>query len=209
MRRLTLSLVLAAGSAVLLFVAVLASAQQTSPDRWPGPVVRVADRSGWDATVKRAVEQWNAAHVGIRFRLVGPDDEAEVHVVSDRERLDGYCRPRGCEAFASTVGPSRRHRTDVVLGRPVGYERTRPTAADVRLLVHELGHALGLQHARNKRCAVMLPDVALAGCGARGGSADDEGPPLCGPFTSDVEAASRLYGGRGRAQPYCVRRLGG
>ena len=93
-----------------------------------------------------------------------------------------------------------------MLDEPVGYEDRLPTASDVRLVVHELGHTLGLEHDRSERCAVMQPDVALAGCGARGGYSG-EGPPVCGPFISDVRKASALYGGLGVPRESCVSPL--
>ena len=178
-----------------------------APARWPGDVVRVSDTSGWGATVRRAIEQWNAAQVGVRFQLVGAAQAADVHVISDRDRLLEYCESRGCDAFTSTVGPSKHdRRTDVVLDQPIGYEDHQPTASDVRLVVHELGHALGLEHDQSVRCAVMQPNVTLAGCGERGGYSG-EGPSLCGPFISDVRKASKLYGGLGVPREYCVSPL--
>lgn len=208
MRRTTIRLaILAAVSVGLVLVLTAASHTPASPARWPGDVVRVADTSGWDATVRRAIEQWNAANVGVRFELVSPGDDADVHVVADRARLKRYCDSRGCDAFASTVGPSDDHRTDVVLDRPAGYERTSPTAGDVRLVVHELGHTLGLRHDHTEPCAVMQPDVALVGCGERGGSTGNEGPEVCGPFITDVRKASALYGGFGVPREYCVSPL--
>jgi hypothetical protein len=206
MRRPVRSFTFLAVVGLALVLAALTSAHGSEPNRWDKPVLRIADRSGWDATVERAVGQWNAAEVGIKFRLVAPDAPADIHVVSDPERVHRYCDPRGCEAFASTVGPSSERRTDVVLNRPIGYERTSPVASDVRLLVHELGHTLGLQHAHAERCAVMLPDVALAGCGAKGGSSGD-GAPVCGPFAPDVRRAVAMYGGTGVPRPFCTSPL--
>jgi hypothetical protein len=195
--------VLAAAVLLLALVVSAAASRPSDPRRWPGDVVRVADRSGWDATVERAVDQWNAANVSIRFELVGPRAAADVHVVADRARLMRFCESRDCDAFASTVGPSASVRTDIVLDEPVGHERHSPTASDVRLVVHELGHTLGLRHAARERCAVMLPDVTLAGCAAPG-SWTGEGRPVCGPFDPDVREAVALYGGRGVPREHCV-----
>ena len=207
MARPLLRFALLAVLAVALVLGLTATSHHsTSPARWPGDVVLIADRSGWDATVRRAIEQWNSANVGVRFQLVGSAVPADVHVVADRARLNRYCKSRGCDAFASTVGPSSTRRTDVVLDEPAGYESQAPTASDVRLVVHELGHALGLQHDRSEPCAVMQPDVALAGCGAKGGYSG-EGPPVCGPFITDVRKASALYGGLGVPREYCVSPL--
>jgi hypothetical protein len=208
MVRLFRSVLLAAVVVPLVLVTTAATHRSRLPARWSADVVRVSDRSGWGATVVRAVEQWNAAEVGVRFELVGDGEPADVHVVADPARLRRFCEPRGCDAFSSTVGPSRHRRTDVVLDEPSGYEHRSPTAGDVRLVVHELGHTLGLDHADGpERCAVMLPDVALAGCGARGGRSGAEGRPVCGPFASDVRTAAALYGGPGVPREYCVAPL--
>lgn len=195
---------------LVLALGVLASAQTAAPQGWSGPVVRVADRSGWDETVYLAVQQWNAAGVGIELELVPAGAPADVHVVSDPERLRRYCAERGCEAFSSTTGPNASRRTDIVLDTPAAYQRSNPIATDVRLLVHELGHALGLRHAHaeEEQCAVMLPDVALLGCGARGGRSGGGDPQLCGPFPADVRKAAQMYGGAGTARPRCITQLG-
>lgn len=89
LRRPPLALIVVAATIAGSMLVALASAASHGPARWPGDVLRVHDASGWDATVRRAVAQWNAADVGIRLELVADPADAQVDVVTDDRRIDG------------------------------------------------------------------------------------------------------------------------
>ena len=89
--------------------------------------------------------------------------------------------------------------SEVVLPERSPNHAGNPNPKDVQLVVHELGHVLGLRP-RREHCKVMNPKLA--------GDCDpilSGGEWLCGPLQRDLEKAARVYGVRPAAvDPYCL-----
>jgi hypothetical protein len=74
-----------------------------------------------------------------------------------------------------------------------------PTALNVWVAMHELGHILGLRH-REGTCSLMNAHAYDDTCTFARTAADADALP-CGPASGDVAAAARLYGRDAAARP--------
>lgn len=203
MPHLRLAACIAVAAATVL-AAAGAAARTGSPDepgRWPSGLIRVYDASGWHRAAGLALAQWNAARLGVRFVQVGRRADADVVIVTDAERAGRTCG-EACEAFVTRIGYGGEDvlPSEVVLPEPSPTGWRRPSVEDVQLLVHELGHVLGLRH-REDECKVMNPELAQACRPALSG----DGEWLCGPLPRDLRKAAALYRVRpAHMDPYCL-----
>jgi Matrixin len=163
---------------------VLASA----PEPWPGGRVTYVDTSGSGAAIEAAAGRWNRSGAGVRIVRAADRERADVVFVSDGAGLRSRCGPR-CLGLSSTIGrPAGGHAT-VMLNPAITGD---PTALNVWVAMHELGHVLGLRH-RQGSCSLMNAQAYDDSCSfARGGPGRARLP--CGPATADVATAARLYG---------------
>jgi hypothetical protein len=171
-------------------------------------VLRYRDSSGWGQAVSLAVAQWNAANVGVTFKPATGTGCGEVCIVSNPSAVDdtGSHNPaaRWRVAFISQVGIAPGEQATITLGTPPAGPLAR-SGANVRLIMHELGHALGLTHDAAP-CTVMNSDPRLLPDCHRVGWFVSNGMAMCGPTLRDARRASRIWGGRGAAlNPRCTR----
>lgn len=174
------------------------------PKRWPGNVIRYHDPSR-SAAVDAAAGQWNDAGLGVRFQRTPDRDRADVLVVASPEQVADHCevQPSRCPAVTSHAGFIRRETPSEVWVLDDASRQREPR--QVRIMVHEFGHVLGLDH-RAGTCTVMHP--LLNDPAGRCGETETGTRPVCGPWPSDIEQAALLYGRRGRShvQVHCLTR---
>jgi len=167
----------------------------SAPQPWPDGRVLYFDASGSGAAIAAAATRWNRS--GARVRIVRAADRARADVVfvSDGAGLRSSCGPR-CLGLSSSIGRPAGGRVTVMLNPAITGE---PTALNVWVAMHELGHVLGLRH-RKGSCALMNAQAFDDPC-TFSGSSGQGGPLPCGPASGDVAAAARLYGRDGWSRP--------
>jgi hypothetical protein len=155
---------------------------------WPGKTIRYYDDTGWTLTVAQAAAHWNATGIAPRLVPVADPSQAQVMIVSATTQfIADHCPERGhhdCDAFSS-VGYSAHAKVTLP---PAGGQDGR-SASELRVVVHELGHVLGLHH--EPGCAVMNPDPDHISC--RLPLLDFHGNAACGPLPADLRALAALY----------------
>lgn len=176
-----------------LTIAGTASGGRADPHPWPGGRVSYFDASGSRAAVDAAARRWNRS--GARVFLVPAHlrRDADVVFVQDTGDLRRRCGER-CLALSSSIGRPAGGHVTVWLDRGLA---GRPTALNVWVAMHELGHVLGLRH-REGTCSLMNAQAYDDDCAFPG---QDAGTLPCGPATGDVAAAARVYGRERAAQP--------
>jgi hypothetical protein len=181
---------------VILFSSLLAFAvgapvfaNTGQPVRWVGEI-RVYNPTGWQRSMRDAADAWNRTGVTPKFVFVHDAQHAQVTVTASTEAVAARCdETYTCDAYAQRRG----RRGAIWLPTQVGEEVLSPEL--VRLIVHELGHVLGLRHELHK-CARMNTDTGARLCPALLVPPDTY---ACGPLRHDILAAERLY--RDQADP--------
>jgi hypothetical protein len=131
---------------VLCGVAPAARAYQLVGERWPGTTITYYPSAYRKATVAGA-NNWNNANVGIRFVRTSSKAAADLVVSYGAPQCEG-------ESLVGYQGPFTQ--SWIHLGRSCDRNFMILTAT------HELGHILGLGHAKHK-CARMDASVDLSG----------------------------------------------
>jgi Matrixin len=188
-RRLVLPLVI-----VLLALAAWPAAGGHEPRAWPDGKLTFFDASGSADAIAAAARRWNRSGARVQILPAATRRSADVVFVDDRAALRERCGGR-CLGLSSSIGRPRSGRVTVLLDPAI---TGRPSALNVWVAMHELGHVLGLRH-REGTCSLMNAQAYDDAC-AFAGSAD-AGPLPCGPASRDVAAAARLYGRDAAARP--------
>ena len=164
------------------------------PQPWRDGRLTYFDASDSSEAVSAAARRWNRSGARVELLHARTRASADVVFVADRARLREDCGSR-CLGLSSSIGRPRSGRVTVVLDPQI---TGRPTALNVWVAMHELGHVLGLRH-REGTCSLMNAQAYDDACTFTGASGP--GPLPCGPASGDVAAAARLYGRDAAARP--------
>jgi hypothetical protein len=165
------------------------------PRPWPDGRLTYFDASGSTEAVDAAARRWNRSGARVQLMRARTRASANVVFVADRRGLRARCGPR-CLGLSTSIGRPRSGRVTVLLDPQIAGP---PTALNVWVAMHELGHVLGLRH-REGTCSLMNAQAFDDAC-TFAGSSGGRGPLPCGPASGDVAAAARLYGRDTAARP--------
>jgi Matrixin len=164
------------------------------PRAWPGGKLTYFDASGSNEAIAAAARRWNSSGARVHLAPARSRGSANVVFVPDRRQLRDRCGSR-CLGLASSIGRPASGRVTIRLDPQI---TGRPTALNVWVAMHELGHVLGLRH-REGTCSLMNAQAYDDACAFAG--SPGAGPLPCGPASGDVAAAARLYGRDEAARP--------
>lgn len=176
----------------MLAAAAAAGAAPAGASRWPGAVVTYRNFTAHPNQVRRAVALWNRAVTRPRLVPAG----------SGRAQIRIFPRLAGAEGAGRAYAyypPDGRVFMGTEWGRTRSFSDNPNTPGPVNLVVHELGHALGLDHAPG--CRIMNGDILIDRSHQPCLSLGRRLPSLwtlCGPQLADARLVAARYGGRVR-----------
>jgi Matrixin len=180
--------------AIALALSAWPAAGGHDPRPWPDGRLTYFDASGSNEAVAAAARRWNSSGVKVQLAPARTRGSANVVFVADRRQLRERCGAR-CLGLSSSIGRPASGRVTITLDPQI---TGQPTALNVWVAMHELGHVLGLHH-REGTCSLMNAQAYADACAFAGSTGD--GPLPCGPASGDVAAAARLYGRDAAARP--------
>jgi Dual-action HEIGH metallo-peptidase len=165
------------------------------PDPWPHGRISYFDQSGSRVAVAAAATRWNRSGARVRFVPAPDRRSADVVFVADGRALRSRCAST-CLGVASAIGRPGDGRATVIFNPAI---TGAATPLNVWVAMHELGHVLGLRH-REGRCSLMNARAYEDSCSFVG-TIEQDGALPCGPASSDVAEAARIYGRAAGARP--------
>jgi hypothetical protein len=177
--------VLAIAAVAAVVTALAAAAPALGLTRWSKAKVTYRDKSDDRSAVATAVRWWNDAPGPLRLVKAKKGARARVTIRSVS---------RGCVGWDGLTETSVRS-GGLLASAKVSlndlYLRDEVSEYVDEVAAHEIGHALGLPHLRNK-CSLMYPSGSVA---TRCPDGAGPGSYFCGPQRADVRSIIARYGG--------------
>jgi len=203
---------------VLAVTSVVAWAGNFGPQTWPGKTIKIYSSSKWNKSVPDGIRGINQVGLSIKLVMVKRKELAQI-VISDTHHFRGGCAGGGVVGCAP-----KGYRSHSWVQLIPKRKSEKDDGSNAQLVMHELGHVLGLDH-RDGGCKLMNPlmcdkaplNKTDSGCPVqtRFGlnrsewcSGDSTEYQMCRPTIEAARQLISLYGGHLPANynPWCSHR---
>lgn len=167
---------------------------------WPeGSVIKYYNNTDYDKTLTAAAYQWNRMDLPVSFKETNSKDSADLIIEqkTPEELNSEICGSPPCNGHADVgYNPVRSFFQGAsfmyLLPPSSSLENKIQNESDIKTIIHEFGHILGLKHPEEGTCSVMNAGSICRNFSSKVVSHTGT-DYLCGPWMEDAELVAELY----------------